>query len=124
LKEAGIDGPSPVFMRSSGGLSKAHTSIVTQLRTGHAHLNRHWWRIGLREGPDCDECGEEETVKHFVMECRGYRSQRQRMKRAMGKDAEFTLATVLGTEKGVAALIDYVQETRRWTGFMRGIRPI
>jgi hypothetical protein len=41
----------------------------------------------MREGPDCDECGAEETVKHHVMECPGYRkTQIWKMKRRVYRD--------------------------------------
>ena len=84
-------------------------------------MNRHWWKIGSREGPDCDECGEDETVRHFILECPGFDRQRKEMERTVGKD-KMTLPYLLGTAKGVAALVNYVIDTDRWNGFLRGIQ--
>lgn len=50
-------------------LNKKEASILSQLRTGHARLNRFLAKINVTESGQC-ECGQgEEIVRHFVLFC-------------------------------------------------------
>ena len=90
------------------------------MRTGHMHLNRHWWKIGSRESPEWDECGEDKTVGHSMAECSRFDRQRKEMEREMGSN-RMTMSYLLGTAKGVKALVRYVIDTDRWNSFLIGI---
>ncbi|EJD46539.1 hypothetical protein AURDEDRAFT_39503, partial [Auricularia subglabra TFB-10046 SS5] len=59
---------------------------ITQLRIGHAPLNKHLHRIKRHEHPTCDACGAApESVRHYLLECRQYRPYRERMMHALGR---------------------------------------
>ena len=56
------------------------TSIVTQLITGHAPLNKHLHRIGKAGLPLCPSCHEhEETIPHFILHCPAHQAIRRLM---------------------------------------------
>ena len=45
---------------------RKHMVWISQLRTGHCHLNEYLHRFNIIETPEC-ECGaEKETVEHSV----------------------------------------------------------
>lgn len=46
-------------------------STLTELRTGHCHVNWSHHNFGLSDTPYCP-CGAEETVLHCLFECRFY----------------------------------------------------
>ena len=66
--------PSRTFMKLNKNLSKKHTALYTQLRTGHIPLNRHLHRFKCSETPLCLQCPNNcvETVHHFLFNCPKY----------------------------------------------------
>src|SRR6204780_1110579 len=59
---------------------------LVQLRTGHCGLNHYLHRFNLKNTPYC-ECGYgKETVEHFLMECRRYRSQRKELRNELQRE--------------------------------------
>jgi len=62
------DLPRASYFKSIARLPRKQTSIITQLITGHAPLNKHLHRIGKSASPICPSCHEhEETVTHFLL---------------------------------------------------------
>ncbi|KAG2737837.1 hypothetical protein P692DRAFT_20657274, partial [Suillus brevipes Sb2] len=54
-----------------------HSSLLFQLRTGHAPLNKHLHCIAKAPSPICQQCRQrEETVHHFIITCPQYTRQR------------------------------------------------
>jgi hypothetical protein len=54
-------------------------SILAQLRTGMARLNRYLHRIGTTESDQC-ACGQaKETIKHFLFRCTRWITHRMQM---------------------------------------------
>lgn len=50
-------------------MSKNDIRIAVGIITGHCKLNKHLVTIRLRDDPDCDFCGVNETAKHILCEC-------------------------------------------------------
>jgi ribonuclease HI len=74
-----ISAPSKKVMRYWGGLRKATSSILIQLRTERVALNQYLWRINRRESPRCPCDLSSQTVRHILTECQLYVEQRQTM---------------------------------------------
>ena len=65
-------------------LNRKKTSILAQLRTGHARLNGYLHRIGKTDRDLC-ECGIQcETFSHFLLRCRRWNEQRRALIEAAG----------------------------------------
>ncbi|KZV61832.1 hypothetical protein PENSPDRAFT_553759, partial [Peniophora sp. CONT] len=100
-------------LEATNGLSRRDSTVLFQLRSGHAPLNAHLHRIKCADSPVCEACGEDdETVKHFVYECPARMAERRRMKRAAGK-AWRSPGFLFGNEKGIKALVAFARETGR-----------
>ncbi|KAJ7760825.1 hypothetical protein DFH07DRAFT_719704, partial [Mycena maculata] len=56
-------------------LPRRQCSILTQLRTGHIGLNVYLAWFGAVNSALCQTCQEPETVNHFLLSCRRYRTQ-------------------------------------------------
>lgn len=51
-------------------MSKSDIKITVGLITGHCKLNSHLAKLGIRDDPDCDLCGNNrETAKLVLCEC-------------------------------------------------------
>lgn len=75
--------------------------------TGHCPLNKHLKTIGIRNNPDCDACGDEETAEHFLCECPRFRSSRLKIFNNYVVDTT-TVATA-----PLVALLKFLHATRR-----------
>jgi ribonuclease HI len=58
-------------------MKRADAAILAQLRGGYCRLNSYLHKIGQSETELC-ECGQKETVEHFLLECPRWTEQRQR----------------------------------------------
>ncbi|EJD43310.1 hypothetical protein AURDEDRAFT_34350, partial [Auricularia subglabra TFB-10046 SS5] len=88
---------------------------ITQLRIGHAPLNRHLHRIKRHDHPTCDACGTapESALSGGLLECPQYRSQRERMRHSLGRGYE-RLDALLSTATGITAVLKYIAATGRF----------
>ena len=64
----------PKFRHFNSGF-KFPNSLHTQLRLKRSNLNSHLYSIGLSITPAC-LCGQPETVKHFLLDCKMYEQAR------------------------------------------------
>ncbi|EED23617.1 conserved hypothetical protein [Talaromyces stipitatus ATCC 10500] len=70
----------------AGKAPKRLASRYYQLKTGHAPIGTYLHRIGQRESPECQACKEpHETVRHVLFGCRGRRTGRRALYRALEK---------------------------------------
>ena len=106
--------PSKSFMKLIGGLQKRQAGLYTQLRTGHAPLNKHLHRFKRSDTPNCLQCGDStpETVHHFLFTCPRYDRERFIMERDVGRKVYHT-AYLLSNENAKAHLLRYINETKR-----------
>ncbi|EIW53558.1 uncharacterized protein TRAVEDRAFT_84152, partial [Trametes versicolor FP-101664 SS1] len=87
---------------------------ITQLRTGHAPLNRHLHNIGKSDTALCPAChAAPETVLHFLIQCPALRRQRAPLARSL-PPASLTLKNVLGTTRCHDALMAFIHASGRF----------
>ena len=68
------------FRWATRGATRNQTSLLVQLHTGHAPLNKHLHRLSRADTDICGSCREHiESVAHYLLECRGYEDERDRM---------------------------------------------
>ena len=73
-----MNGPRP--KDAINGLSRREQSVIFQLRTGHVPLNSYLSSIKPQHPSACPLCQEpQETVKHFLFECRALSDLRERL---------------------------------------------
>ena len=58
---------------------------MARLRLGHSCLNSHLYKINVSNTPDCNYCGQIETIEHFLFHCPRYYSSRTIMKNSLSK---------------------------------------
>jgi hypothetical protein len=106
--------PSNKFIKLTAKLSRNQTSMLLQLRTGHAPLNKHLHRIGSIESPTCPACEmEDETVHHFIATCPARDRMRRKTLSTLGRRAR-SMQTLLTDPKAVPHLLAYVKATGRF----------
>ena len=98
---------------------RKHQSAYIQLKLGIGYLRPFLKRAGKRESDLCDECEVKEDTEHLVLYCTRYNQERTRMKKAL-ETLPLTLQALFCTEKGKAALAEYLISTkictREWSG--------
>ena len=103
----------------SKGLRRNQHNAVIQLRIGHIPLQAYLHKIKKADSEDCPACLSHgrhtaETVHHYLFDCPAYRAQRERVSRALGRDAR-NKHILLGTKKGLVAILRYMADTKRFT---------
>jgi ribonuclease HI len=79
--------PSNSFLKYTKGCNRAQTSILMQMRTAQLGLNRHLYQIDQTDEPYCPHCPqEEETVRHFLIDCGYYAKIRQPIRLALRRE--------------------------------------
>lgn len=51
-------------------------SVIHRLRMGHVGVLQYFHRFSMTDDPNCPECGQIETVKHYLLTCKLYEDQR------------------------------------------------
>ena len=77
---------------------RAVETAVARLRVGHAGLAKYKFRFGLSASPLC-ECGDEETVDHFLLHCPLHALERQNLLSSLrreGISSPLTCTLLLG----------------------------
>ena len=59
------------------GRNRREEAIITRLKIGHTGLNNTLHKIGKHPDGSCDHCGQPESVKHVLLECRAYEEERR-----------------------------------------------
>lgn len=100
-------------------LSRHQTSLLMQLCMGHVPLNFYLHRIKKEDTSNCNTCqGQEppakETITHFLFECQPYNKEWHELDCKMRRDSR-DLSTLLRSEKGIKALVSYIDKTGRLT---------
>ena len=108
--------PSPKFIQAINNpkLSRQSTSTIAQLRLNHIPLNSYLNRFHLVQSVHCPACGERnETVEHYLLCCPGYVHERWILKQKFGDN--LTLTSLLGNEKAMVSLANFIDATQRFT---------
>jgi hypothetical protein len=98
-----------------GFKKRKDAALIAQLRTGHCGLNGYLQRFNKVESADCEACneGQRETVEHYLLECKGFIDERERLERRVGK-GNMKLEALLGTTKMARETLVYIEETKRF----------
>jgi ribonuclease HI len=79
--------PSPSYLRLVANLPRKHAAVLFHLRTRHAPLAEHLFRLNKTETPACPSCNMfDETVDHFLMFCPAHEGARRAMLHEGGRD--------------------------------------
>ena len=82
------------WMRSK---SRILDTALLRARIGHCGLNGHLNRINLEDSPDCEWCGQEETIAHMFLECPRHHSIRADLKDKLSQlGLTFSIKNILG----------------------------
>ena len=111
--------PFNSYRECQNKLSRAHASLLMQVRSGHLPLNFYLHRIGKAETKNCQACqlepGDEtpaETIHHFLYDCAAYTDQRNSFIRSIGAP-NIALKDVMLQTKRMKALAQYITRTKR-----------
>ena len=108
--------PSHKFIKliSNTKISRADTSKIFQLRSGHVPLNAYLFRSKRKESEQCPACGvQRETPQHFLLECPAYAYERWKLGPKKG-ELETKFTEILASKKKTTALAHYIQATGRF----------
>ena len=97
-------------------MPKWHTTTLFRLLSGHCRLNAHLKRIGLHDTGNCEACGIEETVEHFIMQCPKYAQARNtlfRKIRESGLQPPTSLRELWANDKIVQFCLDFIKKSQR-----------
>ena len=114
--------PGKHTLQLYGSLSREDAGILAQARTGHTHLNEYRARIKLVDDARCECSGGVESVKHVILQCPMWKTERQRLREAAGGrwgDVSFLLGgKSRKRDSRTGALID----GEKWKPDMRMVR--
>ena len=101
--------------------SRQTVTTIARLRTGHCGLNHYLHRFGLRTSPYCECRQGKETVEHYLLECRKYNEQRQKLWKNAGA-GRMRVEKLLGYPTLIKHTMEYVAMTKgskvKWRGKM------
>ena len=97
-----------LVLTSNHRIQRKMTSLIFQLRVGHAPLNRYLHRFKKVDSARCPACGEQyETVEHFLLHCPKYAHEcwpmLQKLRRAVPSTTE-----IHSNKNLILPLINYI----------------
>jgi hypothetical protein len=108
--------PSNSYLKLVKWQTRRQSSLLIALRSGHGPLNRHLHTIQRAETPRCLACGdrEEETVRHFLLECPAYEEARRELRGTLGHCKAGSIRFLLSDKTALEPLYKYVDRTKRF----------
>lgn len=76
--------PGRHMLHLYGALTREDAGILAQARTGHTHLRQYLARTRQIESAVCERGSGVESVKHVILQCPMWTSQRERLKKPAG----------------------------------------
>ena len=108
--------PSNKYRWVTDELSRAESSIVIQLRTGHAPLNAYLYRITKLDSLTCMHCrAGDETVHHYLFDCMSWRNEHWLLGHSLGR-ASKSLQNLLSTKRGISKVLKFIGRMQRFQG--------
>ncbi|KAK6971422.1 hypothetical protein R3P38DRAFT_2587186, partial [Favolaschia claudopus] len=105
--------PSRKVLKLYKDRSRAETSLITQLCTGHVGLNSPLYRIKVVDSPLCTKCGVPESADHYMFLCRRYVVERRDLRSSLKPRTPFTLSTLL-SHPNISSTLTYFKNTKRF----------
>jgi hypothetical protein len=114
LRELGITSPSNKFQSLTRGLTRRQASILIQMRSGHAGLNKHLARINRADSPICPACEqEEESVLHFLVRCPAHDREQWTLRRELGARISGSVPLLLSLKTALPHVLRFIHNTGR-----------
>ena len=115
---------STKYLNLITGIPRKHTSIPTQLCTGHAPLAKHLHHIRKTNSPTCPACHQnEEMVEHLILHCTAHRAARQVLHHNTGGTA-IDITKLFTTPKTLCTFFHFIAATNRFHNTFREITTI
>lgn len=96
--------------------NRKEETIITRLRFGHTGLNGSLFKIGKHETGRCEYCGQEETVKHVIINCQRFEEERRLLIQNLRDiETDFDLIAILKRNSRHACyqiLLQYLRRTK------------
>ena len=91
---------------------RKHVAYLSRLRTGHCNLRQYHHRFRHEEDPYCD-CGDGsiENVEHYLLSCRKYDRQRDKLRRNVGF-GQMWMEKLLGHPRLATHTLEFMEETK------------
>ena len=112
--------PFTKFRTILHGLSRAQSSLLVQIRSGHIPLNAHLYRLNCIDTDRCLACADrpgitstKETVTHFLFDCPAYQNERHYLDTALGQHNR-SLEHIMSKEESIRELLRYIGSTKRF----------
>ena len=118
--------PSDEFLKILSSLNRRQTSLLTQLRTGHAPLNKHLHTIQKSPTPNCPQptCASAiEDIHHLIFTCPRYIHARYHLTRYIGRK-DFTLSNLLANKDTIDHTLTYLNSIGRFKNIFGDIAPV
>ena len=101
------------YQHALSSLPRKHTSLITQLITGHIPLAAFLHKIGAEDSPICPCCREgPETIAHFIIHCPVHRLARTAMFAGLHASSH-NLTTLLSSTQNHPRLLTFIARTDR-----------
>jgi len=111
--------PYNKFRKILNGLTRAQSSLLIQIRSGHIPLNAHLFKLKCIDTDKCQAClprrgaiPARETITHFLFECPAYAHERFDFERALGRQSK-DLELIMACKKRIRELLRFVSRTER-----------
>lgn len=114
--------PSKHYANLTAKLSRRHSSLIFQFRTGHAPLNKHLNRINRSTTPKCPRCDREETTHHFLIACPAYARLRIALIDEVGTRAR-DLKYLLNHPKCIKPTLRFIAKSKRLETIFGDVTP-
>jgi ribonuclease HI len=106
--------PSNQYRKMADSISRKHSGLLIQLRTGHVPLNKHLYNIKSADSPICPACEDaHETVHHFLLSCPVYERHRRDLFFNLHRGSR-SLATLLSNPKAIKHTFKFIGKTGRF----------
>jgi len=111
--------PFTSFRNILHSLSRAQSSLLIQLRSGHIPLNAHLFRLNCADMDKRQACytrwgatAPRETVTHFLFDCPAYQNERHYLDITLGRRNR-DLSYIMSRKDTVQDLLRYIGRTKR-----------
>jgi ribonuclease HI len=95
------------------GTKRQLASSFFQLKLGHGYLKSYLHRLKILSDNKC-ACGLEETAKHLLLDCKGYRIERKALLRRIAEEVRIprlSMPIILHTQIGIKQVLVFLKET-------------
>ena len=84
--------------------------MISQLHTGHCHLNQYLHRFNIIKTSECEYGAEKEMVEYYLLNCELYDEERDTLRRRGGVQG-MRPSILLGDSQIIQDTMDYIEKT-------------